>query len=345
MKVPQLLFIVVLLWCKSFYAQTIFYYEKEIPGKENYEFRDIDFKVRARKQKDSITISGTLICPKEQWDTVIIIVPGTGADTRNSHYLLTERLLQNNIAVYRYDERGIGRSGGKFNTANNTIGDMSEELMECIAKLRKGGLVKKIGLFGHSLGGMVTIEACKKGAEVDFLIQCGTPIQKHGEFIKYQLLSGQNNFNELIRVGDTSRKLEIIDALHKVVEENTDLDDWELTKKLDKVSKKIGYTRKYYARFPYLTLASEKDIVRKNFEPTYKGIAIPVLYIVGTQDTFIDPEAETAALASLGNANISIVKMEGLTHYLTPGRLKLETMYEIDNGAFSVILEWLNKLK
>jgi len=343
MKKQQFIFIVVMLSCISFYGQNIFDYEKEIPNKENYLFRDINFKVLAKK--DSITLTGTLIRPKGEFDKLIIIVPGSGADTRNSHYMLTEKLLQNNIAVYRYDERGVGKSGGKFNTANNTITTMAEELESCIETLRKIGLVKKIGLLGHSQGGMVTIQAYKDRAPVDFLIQCSTPVQKYGAFIKYQIVSGQNNFNDLITIDDVDRKLEIVSALHKVVEENPDVDDWSLTKKLDKVSRKIGYTKKYYSRFPYLTLASEKDIVRKNFEPTYKNIQVPVLYIVGSRDTFIDPVAEIKTIEGFGNENITAIKMKGLTHYLTSGKLTLQTLYEIDNSAVAAILEWLNQLK
>jgi pimeloyl-ACP methyl ester carboxylesterase len=322
-------------------AQEIFNYEKEITDKENYFFLEIEFK--ALEKKDSITLSGTLIYPKTPFNKIVVIVPGSGADTRNSHYLLTQKLLENNIAVYRYDERGLGKSGGKFNTANYTISMMSAELTSAIKALRKNHVLtgKKLGLLGHSQGGMVTMDAFEKNVPVDFLIQWATPVQKHGEFLKYQLRKGQNTFGEVLKYDTAEEKLAVMSELHKVVAENKQLEDWPLTKKLDKIGKKLGYTKSRYGRFPYLTLASEKDIVRKDFEPAYKGISVPMLYIVGSLDTFVDPMAETKLLESFRNPNITVMRMEGLHHYLGRGKLTLETLYDIDDAALLEITNWI----
>lgn len=323
-------------------SQEIYEHEKEIAKNEMYLFREINFKVADKK--DSIQLSGTLIYPKGIFEKVIIIVPGSGADTRNSHFVLTEALLNNNIAVYRYDERGIGKSGGAYNKANYTITMMGDELAACIKKLRESEVIsgKKLGLLGHSQGGMVTMEAYTKNVPVDFLIQWGTPVQKHGKFLEYQLMCGQNTFDDVLKYDTQQKKLEVMTYLHKVVEDNKDLESWPLSKKIDKAAKKIKYGKDHYTRFPYLTLASEKDIVRKDFENSYKEINIPVLYIIGTNDSFVDPVAETRLLESFGNANITIRKMENLSHYLTSGKLTLENLYSIDDTAVNVILEWLN---
>jgi len=322
-------------------AQEIFNYEKEIPNKENYLFQEIEFK--ALEKKDSITLSGTLFYPKGQFDKIVVIVPGSGADTRHSHYRLTEALLKDNVAVYRYDERGLGKSGGTFNTANYTISMMSAELKSAIKALQKNPVLngKKLGLLGHSQGGMVTMGALEKNVPVDFLIQWATPVQKHGAFIEYQLRKGQNAFMEVLKFDTTEEKLAVMSALHKIVEENKEMEDWPLTKKLDKAGKKLGYTKKHYERFPYLTLASEKDIVRKDFESAYKGMSVPMLYIVGSLDTFVDPVAETELLESFRNPNITIRRMEGLHHYLGRGKLTLETLYDIDNAALLEITDWI----
>ncbi len=337
--------VVLLLFFSYADAQEIFSYEKEIPNKENYLFEEVNFKVSLKK-KDSITLSGTLIMPKGDFDKAVVIVPGSGADTRNSHYLLTEQLLKNNIAVYRYDERGLGKSEGKYNTANYTITMMSDEICSGIKSLRKIRSLqgKKIGLIGHSQGGMVTMEAYEKKAAVDFLVQWATPVQKHGEFIKFQLKNGQNSFNELLKYNTTEEKLAVLTALHNVVEENKAMENWPLTKKLDQEAKKLGYTKERYGRFPYLTLSSEKDIVRKDLEPSYNAITIPVLYIIGDKDTFVDPIAETQLLESFGNNNITIKKMEGLNHYLTKETLTLDTFYTIDSDAASEIVRWIKAI-
>ncbi len=325
-------------------AQEIFSYEKEIADKENYLHQEVSFKVS--EKKDSLLLSGTLIMPKTDFDRVVIIVPGSGADTRNSHYLLTAQLLKNNIAVYRYDERGLGKSEGKFNTANYTITIMGEELAACVKKLNGMAMLqnKKLGLIGHSQGGMVTMEAYTKEMRVNFLVQWATPVQKHGKFLEYQLMNGQNKFDDVLKYETSAEKLKAMAYFHQVVAENKDLESWPLSKKLDKAGKKIGYTKKHYDRFPYLTLSSEKDIVRKDFELHYKAITIPVLYIIGSLDTFVDPVAEPKLLETFGNQNITVKTMEGLNHYLTKGSLTLETLYDIDNEAASEMIRWIKKI-
>lgn len=338
MKPFLLAFLFITSFCS---AQNILAYEKEISNKDDYNWEEINFKVPDKKE--SIELSGTLLSPKTDWKTAVIIIPGSGADTRNSHYRLTEELLKNNIAVYRYDERGMGKSGGKFNPVNYTISKMSEELGICIQTLRQDKSLsgKQIGLLGHSQGGMVTIQAYENQLPIDFLVQWATPIQKHGEFIKYQITTGQNTFKDDIAFDVISKKLEIVTALHKVVEENLNDDNVALGKKLDKVSKQIGYTKEHYTRFPYLTFVNEKDIVRKNFEPVYKSMKIPVLYIIGSKDTFVNPESESQLLSSFDNKNITIIKLDGLSHYLTQLPLTLNTIYDIDKTASAEIVNWI----
>ena len=326
-------------------AQDIFSYEKEIANKENYTFEDIAFTIPDKK--GTVTFTGTLIQPKTGFDKIVIIVPGSGRDTRNSHYKLTEAFLKNNIAVYRYDDRGTGKSGGTFSDANYTVSTMANELLSAFKAIKALPVLaqKKIGFLGHSQGGLVTMGAVKNGAVPDFLIQWAAPAQKHGAFIMYQVVSGQNTFNDYFKGMGQDKKLEIMAAVHKVVEENPTDDDWQLYKKIEKANKRSGYTRRDYERFPYLTLSSEKDIVRQNFEPLYKSTTIPLLYIIGSNDTFADPVAETQLLKTLGNKNTTIKIAQGLNHYLTGGILIQQTMYEIDGTAAADIVNWIMALK
>lgn len=104
------LLLITIFFSFSANSQNVFEYEKEINNNEDYDFKEINFL----NHDDNITISGTLIEPKLDYDKIIIIVPGSGKDTRNSHYVLAEALLKNNIAVFRFDERGIGKSQGNY---------------------------------------------------------------------------------------------------------------------------------------------------------------------------------------------------------------------------------------
>lgn len=338
--------VLLLLLLSSSYsnAQNFFSYEKEISNKENYNFEDIRFVNPDKKVK--IVLTGTLITPKSDYDKVVIIMPGTGMDTRNSHYKLTTECLNNNIAVFRYDDRGTGSSGGVYSNTNYTIPTMAADFGYAYNELKNNVLVKgkKIGVIAHSQGGLVTMSAFKMGITPDFLVLWSVPVQKHGEFIKYQLTTHSKSFDEMFTFQDLERRLGVVTALHNVIIQNAELDNWKVSKKLDKEAKKIGYGKKDYVRFPYLTFVSQKEIVRINFEEYYKNITIPLLYIIGNKDTFIDPVAETKLLESFSNKNITIIRKNGLNHYLTSDEiLTTENMYAIDNNSVNDIINWIKQ--
>lgn len=335
--------VIVLFLTNISFGQEMFDYEKEIQNIENYISMDLEFT----NSKDNIKLYGTLITPKSQYDTILIIVPGSGMDTRNSHYLLTESLLEKNIAVLRYDERGVGKSEGDFNFVNYTIRDMTNDLSVIFDSVKNNSSFsnKKIGLLGHSLGGMVTMSLVEKGTKPDFLIQWATPVQKNGEFLKYQLKTGMNKFENELIFDSLEKKIEVMTIFHNsfggTSTENTWKEDLKISKEALKKAKEIGYTSKNYNRFYYCNLLSLKHIVKKDFENIYTKTEIPILYIVGTNDVCVDQVAEVAKLQSFQNEKIKIVVLDGLNHYLTKEKQLKGPTYEIDILAKNEIINWV----
>jgi alpha-beta hydrolase superfamily lysophospholipase len=320
-------------------AQEVYTYEKQISNLQNYISTEID----TENLEDKVVLKGTLIEPKSNYTTVVIIVPGSGIDTRNSHYRLTEKLLENNIAVYRYDERGCGLSTGKFNTISYTINDMINDLKFVYLNIKNQKTVvgKKIGLLGHSLGGMTTIGILDKNMTPDFLVQWATPIQKKGEFIKYQLTTGVNKFEEELVYNSIEEKFFVIDKINTVIFENKNDENLVLCKKIDKVSKDIEYKKKNYKRFTYANFSSTKELIKKDFENTYKNCKIKLLYIIGENDKFVDAKKETELLESFNNPNIEIKKIGNLNHYLKNGIENIKEKYEIEDNGVNEITNWI----
>lgn len=338
----KVLIIVLFLSYVSF-GQEMFDYEKKIQNIENYNSIELEFT----NSKDKIKLYGTLVEPKSQYDKILIIVPGAGMDTRNSHYLLTESLLEKNIAVLRYDERGVGKSEGDFNFANYTITDMANDLTVIFDSIKNNSSfsTKKIGLLGHSQGGLVTMSLIEKGTKPDFLIQWATPVQKHAEFLKYQLKTGMNKFENELIFDSLEKKMEVMTIFHNsfggTSTENTWKEDLKISKEALKKAKEIGYTNKNYARFYYCNLLSLKHIVKKDFENIYAKTEIPILYIIGTNDIFIDSTAEVNKLKSFQNSKVKIVVLDGFNHYLTKEKQLKGPTYEIDNLAKDEIINWV----
>lgn len=160
---------------------------KGIKDIERYNSQEIDFI----DSEENVKLSGTLIFPKTNYSKIVVITPGSGQNNRNSHYNIAEELLKNGIAVYRFDDRGVGKSGGKVNFG---VDQIIKDLYYALNNLQKIDSLsnKKIGALGHSLGGIATIDAYQNGLKIDFLILMATPIEKFGKFNKPQYSSRSN---------------------------------------------------------------------------------------------------------------------------------------------------------
>ena len=168
-------------------AQKSYDFGKEIQNAEQYNFEEINFI----DSEDNTKLSGTLISPKTEYSKIVVIVPGSGNDTRNSHYILAEELLKNGIAVYRFDDRGVGKSGGEVNFS---VDQIIKDLYYALDNIQKNDSLskKEIGVLGHSLGGIATIDAYQEGLKIDFLILMATPIEKFRKFNQLQYSSKTN---------------------------------------------------------------------------------------------------------------------------------------------------------
>jgi alpha-beta hydrolase superfamily lysophospholipase len=164
-------FIFLFSLCNIAFSQKYSDFGKELSNKESYQFHEVNFV----NTEDNTKLCGTLIIPKKGFTKVAIVVPGSGPNTRNSHYVLTEALLNNGIAVYRYDERGVGQSEGKYKFKENDM-----DLYYAFKKLKEIDSISKksFGIIGHSMGGYYAINAYLKKSELNFLVLISTPISR-----------------------------------------------------------------------------------------------------------------------------------------------------------------------
>lgn len=324
-------------------------YESIISNIERFDKIDI----KAYNEIEKINLHGTLLMPKHSFEKIIMIVPGSGEDSRDNHFKLAEELLLNNIAVFRYDDRGVSESEGEFNETNKSVNEFEEDMSALFHKLKQLPAIKdkQIGLIGHSMGGMLTIDGIhKEKVQPDFIVQWATPVQSFGEMFKYQLKNGLSGLPHQFKYDNLEDAYQIMDIFNKTLATTKDTttlkQDIKLLKKARKIVKKEGYTQKRYERFRYATFYTQKAIIKKDFEQMYANVNIPTFYIIGTNDIFVDPVKEVDKLKSLNNKNIEIKVFDGLNHYLTTEpEVKLgKEMYNIDEKASSSIVDWIKSI-
>ncbi|MEH0007315.1 MAG: alpha/beta fold hydrolase, partial [Flavobacteriales bacterium] len=318
------------------------YAEEQIPDKDHYSFRDISIKIPAHaanytryKHAKKDVISGTLIMPKGPFDKVVVIVPGSGYDKRNSHFLLAEAFLRAGIAVFRFDDRGFQVT---------ELRDLRSDLFAFVSRLRNTPELKgkKLGLLGHSLGGLATIDVYqKRKPDVDFLVQWATPIEKYGAFFIYQLV--QDYYDQALTAEKIKTTIDLWESICSIVAKNSDKSQIELYKILHKELKKKGYKRREFGWS--IAYPNNIDILKTNYESVYRHIGIPMLYIIGSNDRHVDPKRSTEILKKFHNDHIQTVVMKGLNHSLNDmAPLKLSDIYRIDQKARDTIINFVRSV-
>lgn len=141
----------------------------------------------------NITLAGTLTLPRTDVPApAVVLISGSGPQDRNESLMghkpflvLADHLTRQGIAVLRFDDRGVAKSKGNFAAA--TSEDFATDVLAGIAylKTRKEIDAKKIGLIGHSEGGLIAPICAAQSSEVAFIVLMAGP-GVTGEEILYE---------------------------------------------------------------------------------------------------------------------------------------------------------------
>jgi len=88
------------------------------------------------------------------------------------------------------------------------------------------------------------------------------------------------------------------------------------------------------------------DLMRYNFDNTYTTIDIPVLYIIGSEDSLVEANKSIEVINSYGNNKIEPILFKGLNHFLTnSGKVTKMTneLYQMDNYSLEKIIKWIKE--
>jgi pimeloyl-ACP methyl ester carboxylesterase len=87
-------------------------------------------------------------------------------------WVLADHLARKGIASYRYDDRGVGKSTGKFENATQV--DFANDLVAIIQYFNKAYPKAKIYIYGHSEGGMTALRAAVQTNKITGIIEAAS---------------------------------------------------------------------------------------------------------------------------------------------------------------------------
>ncbi len=325
----------------------------------------ISEEVRFENETGKLTLTGTLTLPgKEGRFPAVVLITGSGPQNRDEELLghkpflvLSDYLTRNGIAVLRYDDRGVGQSTGNFNTA--TSADFASDVTSAIKYLqtRKEINQKKMGLIGHSEGGMIAPMVAVTSKDIAFIVLLAGPGIPGDQLLLLQQsliakASGTSNadikkmndmnkgvFDIVVRSTNPEQlKMEMTDYIKKISKGDPDKpaemnDDAYVKLQIDRVlSPWMIYFLKYN---PALVLEKVK---------------CPVLAINGEKDVQVPPkenlEAIRQALEKGGNKKITTKEFPNLNHLFQECQTGLPKEYATIEQTFSpqalkAILQWI----
>lgn len=149
--------------------------------KKPYPYREEE--VTFVNPKAQISLAGTLTIPSGQGPfPAAILIAGSGPHDRDENVaghrpflVLADHLTRKGVAVLRYDKRGIGKSTGKYDQA--TTEDFASDATAALdyLKSRKEINSKRIGLIGHSEGGLIAPMIASRSSDVAWIVLLAAP--------------------------------------------------------------------------------------------------------------------------------------------------------------------------
>jgi len=132
-----------------------------------YDAVDVTFR------NGAVTLSGTLCIPRTPGrHAAVVLLQGSGGETRwGTNRFIADRFARSGIAALVYDKRGSGSSTGDWKTSS--YDDLANDAIAGIDLLaaRPDMDAKRIGLHGHSEGGIVApIAAVHAPSKVAFVV-------------------------------------------------------------------------------------------------------------------------------------------------------------------------------
>lgn len=328
-----------------------------------YYSEDITFE----NKKAGISLAGTLTLPnKDGVFPVVILISGSGPQNRDEELLghkpflvLSDYLTKNGIAVLRYDDRGTALSKGDFKTA--TSADFATDVESAITylKTRKEINKKKIGLIGHSEGGLIAPMVASKSKDVAFIVLlAGTGIQGDRILLLQQKLIGKASGvsdEDLQKSELENRKVfDIVNKSTNLEKLNIDLTDFikQTLKDNPNAEKPEGMNDDDFVKLQVKQIATPwmQYFIKYNPAPALEKVKCPVLAINGEKDLQVPPkenlEAIKKALTKGGNKKVTIKEFPNLNHLFQECKTGSPDEYATIEQTFSPtslteILKWL----
>jgi len=325
-------------------------------------------EVTFRNKIENFDLAGTLTLPEGNGPfAAVVMITGSGPEDRNEtvfnhkpFLVIADYLTRNGIAVLRYDDRGCGKSKGNY--ANATSLSFADDAAAAVTYLlgRPEINPEKIGLAGHSEGGLIAPIVASKNKNIAFIVSLAGPgvrgydalIQQNIDYftvsglsekdLEEQLFMLRNLFDMAIAESDQRKFAKNAMEWYNSVLDKKGLTPDERKDKMVVLSKAIVQINNPWMRY---FLATDPA-------PFWSEVKCPVLALNGEKDMQVNYEqnlpAIKAALKKGGNKKVRTISLPMLNHLFqhctTGAPAEYSTIEEtFSPEALEIITKWIKK--
>lgn len=338
---------------------------KYVPKPKKQDPKDFPYiveEVEIFNPETNVKLAGTLTAPYDyKCDKIVILVSGSGLQNRNEEILghkpflvLSDYLTRNGIAVIRYDDRGFAKSTG--DATNATTYDLSLDAESVVKYIKNDSQLKnmKVGIIGHSEGGMIAPMVAARNSNVDFVVMLAGPA------VNIWQLMARQNYDVLKSNGipeDIAKQYaQLASKTYKILnEKKSNIDDKKakvrtIMNEMEKLAPS-GYDEEtLQANLDGLFTPWMSYFIDFNPQDYLCKVKVPVLALNGDKDVQVYSKDNLAgvekAMKKAKNSNYQILELKGLNHLFQKCIFGSPNFYgrneeTFNEDAMKTIAEWI----
>ena len=317
-----------------------------------YRTEDVTFS----SVNNDVTLAGTLTTPAGAGPfPAVVMITGSGPQDRDEtllghkpFWVIADYLSRHGIAVLRFDDRGTAKSSGNFNAS--TSADFADDAEGALLFLKSRKVFPKIGLLGHSEGGVIAPMLANRNADVSFVVLLAGPAVSGDAILLEQ--------NKLILASMGAPKSLIDGQIERLTKILT------IVKAEPDVKVGAEKARKAMADVdPALKPQVEAQIQQTatpwfhyflayDPAPALKSLKQPLLAFSGTLDLQVPAGQNLSVMKKLleegGNKDFKLMEMPGLNHLFQHAKTGSPNEYSqieetISPEVLTVLAEWIGQ--
>jgi len=331
-----------------------------------YHSEDVTFK----NETANLNLAGTLTLPhKKGVFPAVILISGSGESNRNQEIMghkpflvIADFLTKKGIAVLRYDDRGVGKSTGNHKIA--TTADFAIDALSAInyLKTRPEIDLKKIGLIGHSEGGIIAPITASKSNDVSFIILlAGTGVRgdkillEQSRLISKTMGVSETDIQKIVQSNNTVFKMVIESKNSESLKKELSLFIKNELKKDNSQLQQSGMDEESFITMKINRIAYPwmEYFIKYDPAPILEKVKCNVLVLNGEKDIQVSANqnipAITKALTAGGHNKFTVKRYPNLNHLFQECTTGAISEYSTIEQTFSPIVltdinNWIKKI-